>query len=180
MKEKMTNSIKSFLSKIASSDYLDRTDRIPAIDIMGPQIQFLQIPEKIDSKHCIMLVSVPPGVTVPLHSHADPEFFFIIQGKIEMLNQDDSATWIEAEIGSFVQILPNAKHAFRNVSSMPAAFLCETTEQMRHFFETVGEAVNTGQLGAPPTMERTSRFVSAAERFGYWIGSPQENIAAGI
>jgi quercetin dioxygenase-like cupin family protein len=176
----MTESPKSVLAKIAASNVLNTSKNLPAIDILGPKIQFLSVAEEVDSEQCLMLVSVPPGVCVPLHSHADPEFFFVTEGTLEMLNQNDDAGWVVVEKAAFVEIPPGARHAFRNVSALPASFLCATTEQMGRFFSTVGEAAALDKPPSAPTSERISRFIAASERFGYWIGSPEENAAAGV
>ncbi|RWN65916.1 MAG: hypothetical protein EOR99_19420 [Mesorhizobium sp.] len=43
---------------------------VETLDMLGPVVQFLTAPR--DGEPCVMRGTIPPGVTVPLHSHADP------------------------------------------------------------------------------------------------------------
>jgi hypothetical protein len=38
---------------------------------VGPTLEFLILPEEADSAYCVMTGTMPPGVSVPLHSHPD-------------------------------------------------------------------------------------------------------------
>ncbi|MER8671192.1 hypothetical protein NKH45_29175 [Mesorhizobium sp. M1156] len=57
---------------------------VETFDVLGPVVQFLTPPR--DGEPCIMRGTVPPGVVVPLHSHADPETFIQIPGEVEGLS----------------------------------------------------------------------------------------------
>jgi len=45
------------------------------LDVCGPTVEFLNSPEETDAVYCIMIGTIPPGVSVPLHSHPDVESF---------------------------------------------------------------------------------------------------------
>ena len=45
------------------------------LDLLGPTVEILTSPKDADAAYCIMLGSLPPGASVPLHSHADAETF---------------------------------------------------------------------------------------------------------
>jgi hypothetical protein len=42
---------------------------LPAIDVFGPQLEFLTLADDDANSVCVMRGVIPPGVTVPLHSH---------------------------------------------------------------------------------------------------------------
>lgn len=52
---------------------------VETLDVLGPVVQFLTAPR--DGEPCVMRGTIPPGVTVPLHSHADPETFIQIPAR---------------------------------------------------------------------------------------------------
>jgi quercetin dioxygenase-like cupin family protein len=54
-----------------------------ALDVFGPTVEFLRWPDDADADFCVMRCVVPPGVTVPLHSHDDAEDFYIVDGTNE-------------------------------------------------------------------------------------------------
>jgi quercetin dioxygenase-like cupin family protein len=55
------------------------------LDVFGPTVEFLRRPVDEDAGFCVMRGVVPPGVTVPLHSHADAEDFYIVDGTQQVL-----------------------------------------------------------------------------------------------
>jgi mannose-6-phosphate isomerase-like protein (cupin superfamily) len=55
------------------------------LDVLGPAIEFLRSPAEKDAAYCVMRGVIPPGVSVPLHSHPDPETFFIVSGSGQAL-----------------------------------------------------------------------------------------------
>jgi hypothetical protein len=55
------------------------------IDIFGPTVEFLTSPEDARGDFCVMRGVIPPGVSVPLHSHDETESFFVISGTKQVL-----------------------------------------------------------------------------------------------
>jgi anti-sigma factor ChrR (cupin superfamily) len=45
-----------------------------ALDVFGPIVEFMT--REDDKQMCVMRALMPPGVTVPLHSHNDFEDFW--------------------------------------------------------------------------------------------------------
>ena len=45
--------------------------------VLGVLLQFLSTPEQINDQISVMRGTVPSGVVIPLHSHADPEIFYV-------------------------------------------------------------------------------------------------------
>ena len=69
-------------------------------------------------------------------------------------------------------------HAHRNVSSEPAVDLVITTPKLGRFFEEIGQPVSASP--EPPSPEYIERFVATAIAYGYVLGTPEQNAAAGI
>jgi hypothetical protein len=57
---------------------------LETINVLGPTIQYLTEPGEL-SAPCIMRGTIPAGVSVPLHSHADPETFLMLSGSVDGL-----------------------------------------------------------------------------------------------
>jgi quercetin dioxygenase-like cupin family protein len=150
------------------------------LNVLGPTIEFLS-PEEPDALYCVMLGTIPRGGSVPIHSHADVESFYVLSGAVQVLSQrGDRFEWLDVKPGEFVQVPCNAKHAFRNQSSEPVVQLITTTPKLARFFREVGRPVTPGAPLQPPTPKDIEHFLRVASKFGYWNGSPAENAAVGI
>jgi uncharacterized RmlC-like cupin family protein len=122
---------------------------------------------------------VPPGVTVPLHSHDDAEDFYILAGTQQVLTHGNyGLQWRDAHAGDYVRVPGGIPHAHRNISGEPAIDLIVTTSRLGRFFLEVGRPV----IGSPqpPTPDEIARFVVVAAKYGYTLGTPEENAAVGI
>jgi quercetin dioxygenase-like cupin family protein len=149
----------------------------PALDVFGPTIEFLSRPSEDDSALCVLRGVVPAGVTVPMHSHDDAEDFYILAGTQEVLTQRPGGLeWAHAHAGDYVRVPPGTMHAHRNASGEPAVDLIITTAKLGRFFGEVGRPVN----GAPPTPQDLANFIETAIRYGYTLGTPEQNAAVGI
>jgi quercetin dioxygenase-like cupin family protein len=152
-----------------------------ALDVLGPTIEFLTPPDDRDAGYCVMRGTIPPGVSVPLHSHADFESFFRISGAVQVLAQrNDGFEWLDVKKGDFVHIPGNAKHAFRNTSNEPVVQLISTTPALGRFFQEIGRPIVAGVPTRAPTPDELQQFASIAASYHYWLGSPAENAAVGI
>ncbi|HKN31195.1 MAG TPA: hypothetical protein VJY34_26300 [Roseiarcus sp.] len=58
------------------------------LDALGPQIQHLTELSDADDGYCLIRSAVPAGVVVPIHSHADRETFYILDGELQALRED--------------------------------------------------------------------------------------------
>jgi quercetin dioxygenase-like cupin family protein len=151
------------------------------LDVLGPAIEFLTSPENTDLPYCVMIGTIPPGVSVPLHSHNDVESFYVLSGVVQVLSHRREAfEWLEVQTGDFVHVPGGAKHAFRNGSSAPVVQLITTTPRIGRFFKEIGKPAMPGKTHGPPAAEELRHFVEVSARYGYWLGSPEENAAIGI
>jgi hypothetical protein len=147
-------------------------------DVFGPTVEFLTSPDDPDATFCVMRGVVPPGVVVPLHSHDDPEDFFIVAGAPQVLNLGDQGLrWCDAHAVDYVRVpagtVPRAPQRGR-----PAIDLIITSARLGRFFREVGRP-STGPT-PPPTPEELVHFVAVATKYGYMLGSPEDNAAVGI
>jgi len=151
------------------------------LEVLGPSVQFLVSPQSSDEAPCVMKGTIPPGVSVPIHSHAGLEAFFVLAGNVEVLSEEGgNAHWIKAGPGDFIEVPSKAKHGFRNRSAYPVVQLITTTSKLGRFFQEVGRSLDQGSTVSPPVPDEIQRFLKTAERYGYWVATPEENALVGI
>src|SRR5215471_2755257 len=149
------------------------------LDVFGPMVEFLTSPQVAQNDLCVIRGVIPPGVFVPLHSHADTEGFYIISGQAQALRQSkEGYEWIEGKAGDYIHVPGDARHAWRNVSSEPVVALLITTARLGRFFQEVGRPVTDAPQ--PVTPQELAHFATVADRYGYWNATPEENAAVGI
>lgn len=149
------------------------------LELFGPTVEFLTSPQDTQSDFSVLRGTIPPGVSVPLHSHADTEDFLVISGEVEGLRQDgEDYTWIGANAGDYIHVSSNARHAWRNVSGTSTLVLIITTKKLGQFFQETGRPEMSSPL--PVTLEDLAHFAAISARYGYWNASPAENAQVGI
>jgi quercetin dioxygenase-like cupin family protein len=131
------------------------------IDVQGAAIEFLTT---AGEEPCVMRGTIPPGMTVPLHSHEDPETFVLLAGHAEGLVD---SRWVALGPGDVFNVPGGAKHGWRNLGAVPAVMILISTAKMARFFVEIA--------GGSP-----EHFLATAERYGYWNATPEESAAAGI
>ena len=57
-----------------------------ALEVFGPSVQFLVAPQPSDEAPCVMKGTIPPGVSVPIHSHPGIKAFFVLSGDVEVFS----------------------------------------------------------------------------------------------
>jgi quercetin dioxygenase-like cupin family protein len=155
-----------------------KADGRTVLDLMGPKIEPLTSVD--EESYCVMKGTIAPGVSIPLHSHGDPESFYVLSGEAQFLLQGkDGLNWQTLRPGDFVQIPGDTKHAWRNVSDHPMEALITTTQRLGSALREMGEPAQ-GYDRRPPTQEDIDRVAEINARYGYWVGSPEENSALGI
>ena len=144
-------------------------------------IEFLASPDEIGSEICLIRDTVPSGVVVPLHSHPDPEVFYVLEGSFEALQSEDNIDrWTTAGVGAVVAIPGNVKHAWRNALSLPATMVIVTTAKMFEFSREITKPFDPDQPADLPGLEAMQELSKTAARYGFWIASPEENTAIGL
>jgi len=149
------------------------------LNVLGPTVEFLTPPGDAPDGVCVMRGVLPPGVTVPLHSHDDDEDFLVLAGSQQVLIEGTNGfDWRDAHAGDYVRVPGGVLHAHRNISDEPAIDLIFTTANLGRFFEEVGRPL-TGQPQAP-SPEHLAEFEAAAAKYGHTLAGPEQNAAAGI
>jgi quercetin dioxygenase-like cupin family protein len=150
-----------------------------ALDVFGPTVEFISFSNDDHNQICVMRGVVPPGVTVPLHSHADFEDFFIVSGTQQVLLPDAHGLhWRDVHAGDYVRVPGGIPHAHRNISRAPAVELVITTARLGQFFQEAGRPV--AAVTQPPSPQELARFVDTAGKYGYQLGTREQNAAVGI
>lgn len=177
----MTSTSFSPGERMMQNAYIANKGIYGALDVFGPTIEFFTLPEEADAAYCVVMGTIPAGVSVPLHSHPDIESFFLISGAVQALSQrDEKFEWLDVRPGEFVHIPSNAKHAWRNTSNEPAVQLITTTPKLGRFFQEIGRPVTAEAPLLLPTPDELQHLISIAAKYNYWLGSPAENAAIGI
>ena len=149
------------------------------LEFFGPTVEFLTSPEDEHNDFCVLKGMIPPGGSVPLHSHPDTEDFLIMSGSVEGLRHDAAGyKWIAAKAGDYVHVPAGARHAWRNVSGEPVVNLIITTKRLGRFFQEAGRPATDAPQ--PVTPEDLARFAAICAKYGYWNATPEENAAVGI
>jgi quercetin dioxygenase-like cupin family protein len=153
---------------------------VEILGVMGPTIQFIVPPD--EAVPCIMRGTIPPGVSVPLHSHPEPETFISISGQVEgLVDSPEGLRWVPVEPGTIFHVPSGAKHAWRNRSDGPSVSIVVTTASLGRFFQEVGLPIAAGAPPPdPPSAEAMQHFLKTADRYGYWNATPEENARLGI
>jgi quercetin dioxygenase-like cupin family protein len=151
------------------------------LDVLGPTIEFLVSPSDSDAGYCVLKGTIPPGISVPLHSHPDEESFFLLSGKVHALEQRKNGfEWIKMNAGNFRHVPPGIKHAWKNESNEPAIAIIVTTPRLARFFLEVGKPVAPDTPSQHLSAADIQHFVDVASRYRHWLGTPEENAAVGI
>jgi len=130
---------------------------------------------------CVIYGVYPSGTVVPPHSHKDVEGLYAVSGELEVVREDSGRyRQITAAAGDFVRIPSPMRHGMKNSSAEQAWVLFVTTERIGRFFESVGKPIVNLMQVPVPWPERLRRFVEAAQQYGFSLGSPNDNAAAGL
>ena len=149
--------------------------------VLGVLLQFLSTPEQINDQISVMRGTVPSGVVIPLHSHADPEIFYVIfyvlNGSLGVFQAEG---WQTVTAGEVVSIPGNVRHALRNTSPSPITSITVSKQELFSFFRELAQPFDPNSPPAPPTPAEMQQLFRVAEKYEYWLASPDENAAIGI
>jgi quercetin dioxygenase-like cupin family protein len=122
----------------------------------------------------VALVTQPPGVATPLHTHAyEAEAFYVLEGRLSYQAGDDL---FELYDGCFIHLPQGVPHAFRIRGESPARLLALTAPAgLLHLYDEVGlpaaEQRLPGADGQPPEVE-IPRWVEVGPRYGLEVVGP--------
>jgi quercetin dioxygenase-like cupin family protein len=152
----------------------DKGDEVFGPQETNPRNRILTDTSRDDDDYCVSIAAMPPGVVVPLHSHADHETFYILSG--EMQGYDGNAgVWRTLRAGDVFDVTDGLRHAWRNAGHVEASMLFVTTNRMARFLREASEL----KVGGTPE-DAARGFGDLVARFGYWCAGPEENAAIGL
>ena len=130
-----------------------------------------------DADTVLFRTRMAAGKAVPLHSHIDPECFYVLSGGIEVFVLDDAPRWQAVETGRSLLIADGARHAVRNMSDQAADLIVATNNRLARFFREAGRPAAPGADLRPPTPDDIQRMIRVSNDYGYWVASPAESAA---
>jgi quercetin dioxygenase-like cupin family protein len=148
-----------------------------SVGTFGSRIEFLTPLSDADDEYCLIRGAIAPGGVVPIHSHAERETFYVIEGEIEALLDD---SWSTLKPNDMFDVPGGRKHGWRNVSGAPATLVVVVPMRLARFLHEAGlSSPQTVKPGAPGPAEM-QRFLDLVHEYGYWVGSPEDNADVGI
>lgn len=139
----------------------------PKADILGVLLEW-----KARGPFCLLEATVPPGVGVPLHQHAEQETFYVLDGEASFAREQEGAIhWIAARPGDTVRIPGDAMHGFRNAGSATVRMLIAAEGKLGDFFAEAGVPADAAAAG-PPAPDEIARVLAIAEKYGQRFAPP--------
>jgi quercetin dioxygenase-like cupin family protein len=153
----------------------------PMFTVVGTLLQFVSTPEQNRANLSVMRGGIPARAIVPLHSHASPEIFYIMEGKLDVFQDEgESSGWKTATVGDVVTVAGGVKHALRNPDPTLVMTILISDEQLYRFFSELAEPFDPANGAPPPSPAVMQRLFEVAARYNYWIGTPADNAAIGM
>lgn len=147
------------------------------IDMLGARREVIARMGPADADTVLFRTPMAGGKSVPLHSHADPECFYVLGGHIDAFVADDHPRWHEVEAGRSLLVDDGVPHAVRNPADQPADLVVATNGRLARYFREAGRPAVPGATPDSATPDDVSRIGRVAEAYGYWLASPAENAA---
>jgi len=147
------------------------------IDMVGARFEAVAQMGTGDADTVLFRTRMPAGKIVPLHSHSDPECFYVLSGQIQVRLDDVLLGWHSVEAGCSLLVADGIKHVVRNSSDQAADLIVVTNNRLARYFREAGRPASPGSALLPPTPEDIQRLLRAADAYGYWIASPAESAA---
>lgn len=151
------------------------SDSNPCFDMIGGRLE--RVASIGPDGSVLFRTSMAPGQVVPLHSHVDPECFYILTGCLEVFLLDASAQWRLLPSGRSILVADGVKHAIRNTARVAADIMVMTNARLAAFFRESGRPATPGSDFRPAGPEDIDRVVRTSEAYGYWMSSPAEHAA---
>jgi hypothetical protein len=108
-----------------------------ALELFGPSVQSLIAPQSSDEAPCVMKGTIPPGVSVSMHSHPEIDAFFVLSGDVEVLSvEGGKAHWIAVRSGHFIRL----NELSRIIDPQGAQRCCESRSTIYRWPPCTGDA----------------------------------------
>lgn len=147
------------------------------IDMAGARFEVVARMGSGDADAVVFRTRMAAGRTVPLHSHVDPECFYVLSGQIDVFVLDEAPRWHKVMAGRSLIVTDGVKHAVRNAGDVAADMVLTTNNRLARYFREAGRPATPGSEPVPLTPEDLGRMVRVAKEYGYWLASPAESEA---
>jgi quercetin dioxygenase-like cupin family protein len=147
------------------------------IDMMGARFQMVARMGSNQSDTVLFRTGLAPGRLVPLHSHIDPECFYVQEGQLEVFLVDDAPKWRVVKPGKSLLVADGIKHAVRSTAKKAAEIVLATNNRFASFLSEAGRSVSPGTAFAPRSPEDVERLLRVSEAYGDWNASPAQSAA---
>ncbi len=147
------------------------------IDMVGARFEVVARMGGGDADTVLFRTRMAAGKVVPLHSHIDPECFYVLAGRIEVFVVDHVPRWHMIDTGRSLLVANGLKHAVRNMTDQPADLILATNNRLARYFREAGRPAAADTDLLPPTPDDIQRMTQVANTYGYWIASPTESAA---
>lgn len=147
------------------------------IDMMGARFEMVARMGGNESDTVLFRTHMAPGKLVPLHSHVDPECFYLLEGEIEVFVVGDAPKWRAVGAGRSILLADGVKHAVRNPTERTADIVLATNNRFASFLAEAGRRAAPDAAFSAPSPEDIERVRRVSETYGYWNASPAESAA---
>lgn len=105
------------------------------LDVPGPSVELLGLPSRSEDRYCVLKETIPPVVSIPLHSHPDDESFFLLSGIIYALEQgQDGLEEVTMSAEDFRHVPQEVRRAWKNQTNELAVAVIVTISRLGRFF----------------------------------------------
>ena len=160
-----------------NSNDTGKVDSPELIDMLGARFEVVARMGQSDGDTALIRARMAAGKTVPLHSHIDPECFYVLSGEIEVFVAGETPRWHVVEIGRSLLVADGIKHAVRNTGDETADLILATNNRLARYFREAGRPVTSSIEPRTPSPEDVQRMIQVSEAYGYWLASPGESAA---
>jgi quercetin dioxygenase-like cupin family protein len=140
--------------------------------VLGQRIDFLATGEATAGHYSLFHVFIPAGPPGPLpHIHRDAdEFFFVVEGRVEVLFED---VWRTLGPGQFLHVPRGTLHSFRNPTADAARMLSGFVPSgFERFFRDFGHKARLDDVEPLPVPEaEIERLKATASQYDMELGS---------
>lgn len=145
------------------------------IDMVGARFEMVARMGALPADTVFFRTRMPPGKLVPLHSHIDPECFYVLEGCLEVFLVDEAPKWHAIQMGQSLLVADGIKHAVRNPGETAADLILATNNRFASFLGKAGHLVTADAPFVPPSSDDIQHMLQVSRAYGYWNASPAES-----
>ena len=108
-----------------------------------------------------------PGRGIPLHMHPFAEFFYVLEGRVDVMGVDDQGTveWTPLAEGESANAAINAPHGLMNRTDQPARFLSVANFQHETLFNEYNEILKAEGQQTLSQQDQVKTFHQIAAKY---------------